>query len=317
MEFFAFLPILIVLGLLVYLAQSARTIGTKLSAQSTANTKKFREIEGLIFAQGQSAKGRDQLLYLPMLEQRGVDWKFVVSLTSHAKRFSTLAQVLQGLQNQILKPESIFLNIAHGDLASLPTEVKELEASGFIKIVACDDLGPAKKLIPTLLAEKKLPIITIDDDLEYEPELFLQLMIGHYLFPKCVIAARVHRVAAKDGAVESFANWEKHFDKSEGPRADFLATSGAGTLFPQGALHPDSTNVELYTKLSQNTDDLWWYFQARRNGTLVRRLAGFDGLAFIEQTQEVGLWKTGNQERNEVNLKALLTTYGNPTLHTF
>jgi hypothetical protein len=74
----------------------------------------------------------------------------------------------------------------------------------------------------------------------------------------------------------------------------------------------DASNAELYTKLSQNTDDLWWYFQARRNGTLVRRLAGFDALTFIEKTQEVGLWKTGNQERNEVNLKALIAQYGNP-----
>jgi hypothetical protein len=44
----------------------------------------------------------------------------------------------------------------------------------------------------------------------------------------------------------------------------------------------------------------------------VRRLSGLDHLNFIDATQEVGLWKNGNQDRNEVNLKALLAKYGNP-----
>jgi hypothetical protein len=91
-----------------------------------------------------------------------------------------------------------------------------------------------------------------------------------------------------------------------------MPTSGAGTLFPAGSLHEDAGNPELYRKLSFNTDDLWWYFQARRKGTLVRRLSGLDTLNFIDSTQEVGLWKNGNQDRNEVNLKALISEYGNP-----
>jgi len=45
---------------------------------------------------------------------------------------------------------------------------------------------------------------------------------------------------------------------------------------------------------------------------LIRRLSGLDHLNFIDSTQEVGLWKNGNQDQNEVNLKALLAQYGNP-----
>jgi hypothetical protein len=91
-----------------------------------------------------------------------------------------------------------------------------------------------------------------------------------------------------------------------------MPTSGAGTLFPPKALHEDASNAALYTKFSHNTDDLWWYFQARRQSTLIRRLSGLDHLNFIDSTQEVGLWKNGNQDQNEVNLKALLAQYGNP-----
>jgi hypothetical protein len=73
-----------------------------------------------------------------------------------------------------------------------------------------------------------------------------------------------------------------------------------------------ASDAALYTKLSHNTDDLWWFFQARRKGTLIRRLSGLDTLNYIESTQEVGLWNNGNQDRNEVNLKALVGQYGNP-----
>ena len=167
-------------------------------------------------------------------------------------------------------------------------------------------------MIPALKAQGNLPIITIDDDLYFENELFFHLMINHYLYPDAIIAARVHRLSVNEsGDVLPFGDWHKHYDLSEGPSRDLMPTSGAGTLFPPKAMHEDVTDVSLYTKLSHNTDDLWWYFQARRKGTLIRRLSGLDHLNFIESTQDVGLWKNGNQDRNEINLKALLSQYGN------
>jgi len=146
-----------------------------------------------------------------------------------------------------------------------------------------------------------------------ENDLFLHLMINHYLYPNAIIAARVHRLSVSEsGDVLPFSQWHKHYDLGEGPSKDLMPTSGAGTLFPPKALHEDASNAALYTKFSHNTDDLWWYFQARRQSTLIRRLSGLDHLNFIDSTQEVGLWKNGNQDQNEVNLKALLAQYGNP-----
>jgi len=205
------------------------------------------------------------------------------------------------------------VHISEIDYPKLPQAIKELEASNFIKVIKCEDLGSGKKLIPALQNQGSKPIITIDDDLYFETDLFLQLLIAHNLYPNTVIAARVHRVTQDhNGTVQSFSTWEKHYDQAEGPAADFMPTSGAGTLFPAGSLHEDARNPDLYRNLSFNTDDLWWYFQARRNGTLVRRVSGLDTLNFIDSTQEVGLWKNGNQEQNEVNLRALISEYGNP-----
>ena len=300
--------------LLVYLVRGTRQLGTKLSKLQSSNNKHFNEIEQEFIAQAISAKRREQLLYLPFIQSKDPDWKFEVSVTSHPARFNALATSLAALKTQILQPQSINVFIAESDMAVLPESVKQLEKSGYIKITSCDDLGSGKKLIPALKTQGKHPIITIDDDLYFENDLFLHLMINHYLYPATIIAARVHRLATNEaGEVLPFSQWHKHYELTEGPAKDLMPTTGAGTLFPPKALHEDASDSALYTKLSHNTDDLWWYFQARRKGTLIRRLSGLDHLNFIDSTQEVGLWKNGNQDRNEVNLKALLDQYGNPT----
>lgn len=299
--------------LLAYLVRGSRQLGTKLSKLESSNNKGFKSIEKLLIAQEALAKRNSQLLYLMQVQRKELDWKFEVSVTSHPNRFNALALCLTALKSQILQPQSINVFIAETDMAALPESIKELEKSGYIKILPCEDLGSGKKLIPALKVQSNLPIITIDDDLYFENDLFLHLMINHYLYPDAIIAARVHQLAVNDSTdVLPFSAWHKHYDLSEGPSNDLMPTSGAGTLFPPKAMHEDASNAALYRELSHNTDDLWWYFQARRKGTLVRRLSGLDQLNFIDSTQDVGLWKNGNQDRNEVNLKALLAQYGNP-----
>ena len=304
---------LIALALLVYLARSARAIGSKLTAYNSKQSKKLLEIEGQLLDHDRNLRRANQLLYLPLLTSKNVSWDFVLSLTSHGPRFQSLAQVLESLRQQVLQPTKILLNIATEEINSLPPEVKLLEKEGFIEIVSCQDLGPAKKLIPTLLSKGETPIIVVDDDLNFDPDLFLQLMVAHHLHPKAIIASRVHRIALDEkGNPMNFNEWDKQFTETDGPRSDLLPTSGSGTLFPMNSLHTDAINSDLYLELAKNTDDLWWYFQGRRAGTLVVRIEGFGSLDFVGDSQEVGLWKNGNQERNEVNLQALLSKYGNP-----
>lgn len=301
------------LVLLVYLARSSRKIGSKLSSNHSSVTKKFNELAKQISEQERINRVNSQLLYLPLVLNKNPKLEFVVTLTSHGPRFKNLAQVLHDLKKQTLQPERILLNIAHHEVALLPPEVSALEEEGYIQIVNCEDFGPAKKLIPTLMSVQEMPIIVIDDDLFYKPDLFLQLMIAHHLHPNAIISARVHRLTQNEnGDIMDFQNWDKQFEENTDLRTDLLPTSGAGTLFPTGALHSDASNGKIYQECAKNTDDLWWYFQARRNGTLVKRIEGFGSLDFVAQTQEVGLWANGNQENNEVNLKALLRKYGNP-----
>ena len=313
MEYLNIALSLATLALLLYAVRALRTIGGKISTLQSQQSKGVKEIERQISSQRQYLKRVAQLQALPHLDAKSRDWKFIVSMTSHAPRFHALSEVIESLKSQILQPQSILLNISHSEVADLPDKIKALAKDGFITIVSTEDLGPAKKLVPTLQSHKHLPVIVIDDDLSFDSELFLHLMAQHYLYPTAIIASRVHQVTTNTkGEINRFEEWNKQFISNDGPSKDLMPTSGAGTLYPPDSLHLDASNGDLYRRISNYTDDLWWYFQGRRKGTLVRRVSGFSDLNFIDATQEAGLWKNGNQERNEANLLNLVQEYGNP-----
>jgi hypothetical protein len=288
-----------------YLIRTARNLGSK----STKHHKELMENINMLRA---SSRGNilNHLAIPNSKEFRNVSWDHVISLTSHPVRFTTLKTALEQLLSQRLIPNKIYLNIAESDMAKLPADIKSLESGGILKINPCSDLGPGKKLIPTLKLEETLPIIVVDDDLFFETDLTMRLMVQHHLSPKNIVATRVHKIAyLTDGSVAPYRNWIKNYSLSNGPASDFFPTSGAGTLYKREFFHPDVLDEESYKALSLHTDDLWWYVQSKRAGVIAKRMAGYSKLEFIEGTQENGLWNTGNQDRNDPNLKALLNKY--------
>lgn len=238
--------------------------------------------------------------------------EFLISFTSVPNRFKTLPLVVESLTRQELPANEIHLNLAHQDFSDLPNSIRATLEQSKVKIFSGDDWGPAKKLIPTL-QRSDLPVICVDDDLIYEPTLTKHLMIQAQLFPENVIASRTHKITKnRDGQIAAYSDWRKQYSKTNGPSPDLFATSGAGTLFKRDFFHKDVFDFALYKELAFYCDDLWWYFQTIRNGVAVRRVPGAWPLNFIPGTQEQGLWRTGNKERNEVILQNLLKKYGKP-----
>jgi hypothetical protein len=301
--------LLVILALQVfavyYLIRTARNLGSKA-------TKNHKIVMGNI-SQIRAATSEillNQLLIPDSKEFKAVDWEHVVSLTSYPERFATLSQTLNSLLAQRLIAKKIYLNIAQEDMRKLPASVKDFASSGLININACENLGPGKKLIPTLKLEKNLPIIVVDDDLIFDTDLTLKLMIVHHLSPGTIIASRVHKIThTSEGEVSAYSKWQKNYSLSNGPSMDLFATSGAGTLYKAEFFHEDVTDEKTYSELAFYTDDLWWFIQSKRVGTKTKRLPGQSVLNYIDGTQEIGLWNNGNKERNDLNLKALMKRY--------
>ena len=301
--------LLVILALQVfavyYLIRTARNLGSKA-------TKNHKVVMGNI-SQIRAATSEillNQLLIPDSKEFKAVDWEHVVSLTSYPERFNTLSQTLNSLLAQRLIAKKIYLNIAQEDMSKLPDSVKDFASSGLININACENLGPGKKLIPTLKLEKNLPIIVVDDDLIFDTDLTLKLMIVHHLSPGTIIASRVHKIThTPEGEVSAYSKWQKNYSLSNGPSMDLFATSGAGTLYKAEFFHEDVIDEKTYSELAFHTDDLWWFIQSKRVGTKTKRLPGQSVLNYIDGTQEIGLWNNGNKERNDLNLKALMKRY--------
>jgi len=288
-----------------YLVRTARNLGSKATKNHKVMMENISQIRSAT-----SGILLNQLLIPDSKEFKAVNWEHVISLTSHPARFNTLSQALNSLLAQRLMAKNIYLNIAHEDSGKLPDSVKDLASSGLIKINACENLGPGKKLIPTLKLERILPIIVVDDDLIFETDLTLKLMIAHHLSPGTIIASRVHKIIhTPEGKMSAYINWQKNYSLSDGPSIDLLATSGAGTLYKAEFFHNDVTDEKAYTELAFHTDDLWWFIQSKRIGTKTKRLPGQSILNYVDGTQETGLWNNGNKERNDINLKTLIEKY--------
>ena len=288
-----------------YLIRTARNLGSKATKNHKVMMENISQIRSAT-----SGILLNQLLIPDSKEFKAVNWEHVISLTSHPARFNTLSQSLNSLLAQRLIAKNIYLNIAQEDLGKLPDSVKDLASSGLIKINTCENLGPGKKLIPTLKLERSLPIIVVDDDLIFETDLTLKLMIAHHLSPGNIIASRVHKIIhTPEGKISAYINWQKNYSLSDGPSVDLFATSGAGTLYKAEFFHSDVTDEKTYKELAFNTDDLWWFIQSKRVGIKTKRLLGQSILNFIDGTQDDGLWNSGNKERNDLNLKALIERY--------
>ena len=96
----------------------------------------------------------------------------IVTLTTIPSRIGLIGMTLKSLLDQTLPPARIHLNIPrHSRRENCAYDVPDwLEALEMVRIVRCEDVGPATKLFPTLSgASDDQAIIVVDDDRIYPP----------------------------------------------------------------------------------------------------------------------------------------------------
>lgn len=241
--------------------------------------------------------------------------KFEVSLTSHCKRFNSLYKVLSEILHWEILPQKVDLNLTQEDFELLPGFFFKSDFSYLCSINIVDDWGPAKKLIPSLMKQTTHPIVTIDDDLHYRPDQITKILADHISFPSCIIAGRTHRILlTKDGHPLPYLKWDLETKEHYGPSKVLFPTGVGMVLYPPNVLHKDVFNLMHFPVDFRWCDDIWFFFQARRKGTLIRQAPEGQPLIYVDGSQEVGLWLNGNQVRNDLVFKGLCEIYGNPVL---
>lgn len=238
----------------------------------------------------------------------------VVSLTSFPERINSVAETIGSILNQSFKPDHLVLWLASEQFPKkeddLPDVLLSYKSQGLL-IEWTEDVKSYKKLIPSLKKYKNTIIVTADDDLIYPQSWLLELVLTHLITPNSIICHRVHEVCLdNEGEILPYKNWPKEV---KGGKTTFLNffTTGAGVLFPPGALHLDVTRRDLFEKLCPTGDDIWVWGMAVRNGTNITAIENscFE-LNFVEGTQEIALWRDNvSRGRNDIMMANLLNAY--------
>lgn len=196
----------------------------------------------------------------------------VVSLTSYPPRFADLHITIKSLLLQDIRPGKLILWISEEDFNLLPAKVISLSKFG-LTINLCKDYRSYKKLLPTLNLYPTEIIVTADDDLYYWNTWLSELLKFYNIHKGYVVCHRAHRVRYDEsGFPLPYNDWE--IEVKEGAEGtDIFPTTGAGVLYPPGALlHEMAVDFETANLICPFADDIWYYWTIRLNGVVAKKI---------------------------------------------
>ena len=187
-----------------------------------------------------------------------------VSLTSYPARIWGVSDVLKTIFAQTVQPDHIRLCLVCSDFpgreADLPENLTNLIEAGKISIRWSDfDLKPHNKYFHTMLDYPDDIVLTIDDDIYYDPDMIEKLYLSYLEFPDFVSANRTHLITFDaNGRFEPYMDWllqqEVVVNK---PAMQLFATGVAGVLYPPHLLNKELFNRNVIEKRCIYADDIW------------------------------------------------------------
>lgn len=230
--------------------------------------------------------------------------RVIVSLTSWPKRIYCVRRSLDTILQQTRPADKIVLWLSLQQFPSkeLPVDLMELVNEGKLDVEWVEeDYKPHKKYF---YAMKKYPddiIVTIDDDLIYEPTLIENLLSTHLMFPDCVCAARAHLIVFNDdGTPASYKEWIQEVSYGLlSPSMQLCATGGAGCLYPPHLLHEYVFDSDAIMNCSLRADDLWMKINETLCDVPVVLSPGRKNCKYVPDSQDVGLVQTNTGVNNE------------------
>ena len=238
----------------------------------------------------------------------------VVSLTSIPSRINSIHLVIRSLLKQTLRPKKIVLWV-HKDLEKqLPKRLQKLRSDLF-EIKPTEGHSSHRKLVHSLKAYPKTPIVTCDDDLLYPKDWLEKLWQCAAKHPDKIIANQTRYIRYQEnGTVKPYKQWT-YPSRIEDPMA-IIAIGAGGVWYPVDALNKAVTDQALYMRLAPKADDLWFKAMAILNHTATISPTRKSRTPIpIIGSQKVALKKTNiGADKNRVQWQALVDYYDLKTL---
>lgn len=190
----------------------------------------------------------------------------VVSLTSFPSRMKSLHIVLDSLFKQTVVPKCIYLYLAEtqfNGMDSIDKRILDFQSKG-LKIFFVKNLYQYKKYVFLKDINKDVPIITVDDDVIYPPNMVEKLLEFHNKFPDAVVGNRVHQITYDaQGNVNPYNSWKKECIAIL-PSHENFATGVGGILYPKNFIDDNCVDEKLILKYAPYADDIWLKINAMK-----------------------------------------------------
>lgn len=228
----------------------------------------------------------------------------IVSLTSFPARIDKIWLTIACLLNQSLENIHIVLWLSNEQFrskADLPQKLLKLEDKGVEIQLVNDDLRPHKKYYYALQKWPNNPLVTVDDDILYNPDIIKVLRDTARKHPNCVICNR--GIIINRG---NYNTWETRLNKNTETN-NTMPTGVGGVFYPAHIF--DNTqifNIDVIKNTCLYGDDLWLNFWTRYNNRKVVYTGMKTGLITILSSQQSALCNTNiGESRNDVQIRAL------------
>lgn len=252
---------------------------------------------------------------LGVSDEKYCEQEVIVSLTTHGKRLYDAATTIESVMQGSMRPNRIVLWLGE-ELKDeeLPISLQLQQKRG-LQIEYCKDIRSYTKLVPALRKYPNEIIITIDDDLVYEPDLIENLFRTYKANPSCICANRMHEIVlGEDGKPVEYLKWKLNaYSKSVSP-LNFLTGAG-GVLYPPHSLDEEVFNEEVFLNICKYADDIWFFAMAKKKGTdIIKSFTHSSrGEDYVENlnVQDVGLKLVNydGEHLNDIQFEKVFTFY--------
>lgn len=218
---------------------------------------------------------------------------FIVSLASYSKRIETLHICLDSLFSQTLQPRKVLLYIDESvRLSALPNSIISFLSKGLEIFQVSSRLKSHNKYFYAFSKYENTIIITVDDDVIYNPNLLYNLMESYIRFPNSISASRVHYITFDEHhKICPYQNWLFEYSQLLTPSMRLLATGVGGILYPPQIMPKETLDASRIIDLSLSADDIWLKFmQIKENIPVVWSRQKHQHPKQIEGTKENALY---------------------------
>ncbi len=255
--------------------------------------------------------------YIGVTEEKR-EQKLIVSLTSYPDRMYDVHYGIYSLLNQNLKPDEVILWLGEEQFPNreddVPKKVLDLRNNG-LTIKFTEDIKSFKKLIPALKEYPNDIIVTADDDIFY-PSDWLEKLYNEYVEDReNIICHRAHKIVIQRDKILPYVKWKKCISDNSAYVLNFF-TSGGGTLFPPHSLYKDICNEELFSKLTPDADDIWFWAMAVLNGKRIKIVKDpVNDIIYVNAERELGMLDNEknlfdtNKDKNDMQIQNVLNYY--------